>query len=520
MKKTRIVLLTVILLLTLAFSGCGGTDVVAYYLAVDSAALTFDPQIASSGTASLVVRNCFEGLMRIDENGKLKKGLASAYDISADGLTYTFTLRPGTLWHITGNARECLGEKIPEDFNPPVTAHDFEFAVKRAVDPLTGSEFSSLFSSLKGYDGVASGEYGASYLGISAESDSHLVITLSHRDDYFLYKLCEPAAMPCNETFFNACGGRYGLYIKYSMSNGPYYLSRFDETSYRLAKNPDYEGEYKASADVVWLYVNEDENSVVSKVSDGDYNGGFVSAGTYSSLSKKNNFNFVETGDKVRAFLLNPSDSILKEPAVRAAFMCATDPRGFCETAGLEYDSSLLPPVLENRVGIESKFNGKAASKLAASGLEKLEVSSVEITLLCTPVFENALRHQMQTWQQILGAGFNIMLEVCSEQELDSRVKSGDFQIALGTLNAESLSISDYFSVFTENGCLFADDDEVISCVNQIAESPSAESVSAAVSKIADCDIVLPLQSENTVFICSKDYSGPVILPGKYNMYF
>ena len=85
-----------------------------------------------------------------------------------------------------------------------------------------------------------------SEIGVSAPDEKTLVIRLAERNDAFLSVLAEPVSMPCNETFFNACGGRYGLLIAYSLSNGPFYLSYFDETTYRLRKSADYTGAHAA----------------------------------------------------------------------------------------------------------------------------------------------------------------------------------------------------------------------------------------------------------------------------------
>ncbi len=84
-----------------------------------------DPQVVEDVTGAEVVRDLFEGLMNQDATGELVPGVATGFDVSEDGLTYTFTLRD--------NARWSNGD--------PVLASDFVYAWKRAVDPALASEY-------------------------------------------------------------------------------------------------------------------------------------------------------------------------------------------------------------------------------------------------------------------------------------------------------------------------------------------------------------------------------------------
>ena len=84
---------------------------------------SLDPAKAFDAESMEVVNALFEGLMRLDENHQPKPAVAEKVDVSPDGLTYTFTLRTDVKW--------SNGE--------PLTAHDFEYAWKRVLDPKTAS---------------------------------------------------------------------------------------------------------------------------------------------------------------------------------------------------------------------------------------------------------------------------------------------------------------------------------------------------------------------------------------------
>ena len=140
--KRIISFLLCLVMMTGLLASCGSSDPVVLFFAVEESADSFDPQIVSDATASIVVRNCFEGLLRRDENGEVINGVAESWSVSKDGLKYTFKLREDAVWHLTSNAKEQLGDKLPDDFDLSVTAYDFQFALRRAVDPATGAHLS------------------------------------------------------------------------------------------------------------------------------------------------------------------------------------------------------------------------------------------------------------------------------------------------------------------------------------------------------------------------------------------
>ena len=92
---------------------------------IDANPKTIDPQLNSAVDGSKVIRNTFEGLMREIENGEVENGIAEGYEVSEDGLVYTF--------HIRDNAKWSDGEDV--------TAKDFEYAWKRALNPNTAAEY-------------------------------------------------------------------------------------------------------------------------------------------------------------------------------------------------------------------------------------------------------------------------------------------------------------------------------------------------------------------------------------------
>lgn len=516
-----------ILLTALLLSSCGGDEVKALYFAVDASAGTFDPTIASDRTARIIVRNCFEGLVRVDETGSVLPGAAQSWEISPDGLTYTFRIRPDAVWHLTSNAKEQLEGKLPEDFDLRVTAYDFAFGLKRALDPAMGAPDAHLLTAVAGAEAVLAGRTPTDSLGIRADSADTLTITLSHPQTDFLTVLAEPLCMPCSETFFNACGGRYGLFIKYSLSNGPFYLSYFDDTTYRISKSPDYTGPFPPAADVVRLYVCTDTDTLYTKLRSADYSGARMTEEQFEGLDLTKKMSAVSVADRTRAFLLNAASDALSDTSVRMAFILATDTEKFAAASGRQavFDPVPAAAARSDRAGA-SAFNEEKAKALLSAALERSGQSSVTATLKCEKRFETALKKQLQHWQKLFGTSFIINVECVSGEQLAADVKSGDYDIAFYPVGAPSVSAAAFFDGFlsgAEGNIFGTDDEELDSAVRAYAGAASddrSEAYTRVCAGIASNAVILPVWSESTYFVCAKDVGGVILLPGEDSVYF
>lgn len=122
MKK--LLLLLSCLMTAVLFSGCGiqHPDTVSYVLEAEPSRL--DPAMTTALVESNVELQIFEGLTRLDDDDVPQPALAESWDISPDGKTYTFHLRPGIEW----------------SDGTPITAGDIEYSWKRVVDPDVASE--------------------------------------------------------------------------------------------------------------------------------------------------------------------------------------------------------------------------------------------------------------------------------------------------------------------------------------------------------------------------------------------
>ena len=185
---------------------------------------SLDPHKARSESALTILRDLYEGLTALGSDGAPVLAAADSVDISADGRTYRFHLRPGARWS-NGEA---------------VVAEDFAAAWRRLVDPHTAAQYADILSPLRGADAITRGAAAPETLGVHAVGADTLVAELARPTPYFLGVLAHPATFPLNRSSM-AAHGRGFAKPGVMVSNGAFVLTRWDFGSHIVAtRNPLY----------------------------------------------------------------------------------------------------------------------------------------------------------------------------------------------------------------------------------------------------------------------------------------
>ncbi len=522
MKKFICLLLIFVLLLC---SACSSETLISMSFAVKEAAGSFDPQIAENATTNIIVKNCFEGLVRYNENGEIVSGVAKEWSVSEDLLVYTFTLRENAVWHLTNTAKKQLEEKLPEDFSLEVTAFDFEFALKRAVDPAMGAKNAGLLKNIKNASEIITGKASPDTLAVKAIDKYTLKITLSRPQSNFLNVLTESICMPCNETFFEACSGRYGMFIKYFISNGPFYLSYFDESSYRLTKSADYTGDNFPESDILWFYIKPDSTALIPILEEHQYSGAYMSELEFANLETDRKMTVLEIKDVTRCFVLNTKNEVLSDINIRLAFMSVIDAQTLSQENS-KTASGFLPAALGGEeVSVSSSYNPEKAREYLKKGLEELNKEDISVSVLAPKEYEEALKIALQKWQQILGVNMIISVEAVEEALLIESVKKGEYDIAFYPLRASTPCKEDFFADFvslSDSNIINLEDEGYDKLVNSLFSSSSQAQkgvLNKIQKKLLSTGAVVPVWSESTYFVCTQDARGVIALPGEENLY-
>lgn len=175
-----------------------------------------------------ILRALLEGLLRPGENGgEPRPGAATRYEVSADGLTYTFHLRPGAQW--------SDGE--------PVTAAHFAEAYRRLLTPATAAPKAAVFFPVKNARGFVAGtvaDFAA--VGIQATGPLTLVVTLEQPTPRFPHYVASGPWLPVRADVV-AKHGRNWTRPEHFVGNGPFTLAEWRADQRIVArKNPRWHG--------------------------------------------------------------------------------------------------------------------------------------------------------------------------------------------------------------------------------------------------------------------------------------
>lgn len=214
---------------------------------------TLDNQMANSVADSTVGYHLTAPLYR-NVQGTPQPEVATDYTVSDDGLVYTFTLRQDAKW--------SDGE--------PLTAKDYEYGMKRLMDPATASPFAFIGEHFKnGYE-VETGAVPVDELGVKALDDYTLEITLSHPAGYFIGMVGMTSFAPARKDIVEKYGSDYCATADKQVYSGPFMATEFGNGKVVMKKNPNYFDAGKIKLDGVEVITVSNQDTAISMFENGE----------------------------------------------------------------------------------------------------------------------------------------------------------------------------------------------------------------------------------------------------------
>jgi len=281
------------------------------YRALDESS-SLDPQVVEDVDGSYIVRDLFEGLLNSDEEGNLVPGVAERYESNADNTVWTFYLRDEAKW--------SDGE--------PVTAQDFVYAWKRAVDPELASPYAWYMGlmSIENGEAIIAGDKDKSELGIEAIDDYTLRVNLTRSMPYFPQMVTHATTFPSPKWVIEEHGEEWtkpGNLV----GNGAFVLTEhvINERLVRERNELYWDNENNMMDKVVTLVINN-ENQALNRYDAGEVEKTEIPAGQYPRLEK-------ESPDEAHVFprlctyyyTINTDTAPYDDPRVRKALSYAID---------------------------------------------------------------------------------------------------------------------------------------------------------------------------------------------------
>ncbi|MEI0603452.1 peptide ABC transporter substrate-binding protein [Brachyspira alvinipulli] len=292
---------------------------------------TIDPSINVTSDAVFYLIHTFEGLVEKDFNGKLSPAVAESWEISEDGLTYTFKLRTNAKW----------------TDGKPVTANDFVYSWQRVVDPATGSQYGYQHEPVKNAKAITAGDMPKESLGVKAIDDYTLEVTLEAPTAYFLELLSFPTFYPLRKDIIDKYGDKWTLKADTYIGNGAFKLvERNRDESLVMVKNTNYWNIENIVPDKLTFVLMENETGSVAGVKSGNLH--FARSFPRQDIKALQEDGLIVIKPRISSYYycLNLTNDILKDVRVRRALSLAIDRNYIVEqvTMGGEKPAGALVP--------------------------------------------------------------------------------------------------------------------------------------------------------------------------------
>ena len=241
MKIRRLIAVTLALVLTLSVAACLGSCGKKYSgitVQIGPNPETLDPALNSAVDGGNMLITLFETLLIIDENNKVQPGQAEKYEVSEDGLTWTFTMRDGLKW----------------SDGTELNAKDFEYTFKRIVDVNLAAPYGeTVLGMVEGYqdaignpdkEGKTTTTPNTELLNVKASEDGKtLTIKLAYPCAYFDKLAAFGTMSPVQKATVEANGDAWATKPETYVCNGPYMISEWTPSERIVCKkNPNYKG--------------------------------------------------------------------------------------------------------------------------------------------------------------------------------------------------------------------------------------------------------------------------------------
>lgn len=397
-------------------------------LAIGSEPPTIDPALATDSTSGAIIRNVFEGLTSVDENGEVQPGVAESWEVSEDLLTYTFKLREGAKW----------------SNGDPVKASDFEYAWKRVLNPETASQYSSIMYAIAGAEAFNAGEGKEEEVGVKAIDDNTLEVKLAQPTPYFLELTAFYTYMPVHQATVqkedNWAAEAGDLYV----TNGAFSLEEWNHSSdYVLVPNEEYWDRDAVQLDRVNVQIIEEESTANTQFQAGalDYLGAPYSTVSLDAIDLFKSEDQLETKDyaAIYWYKVNTTDDVMKNVNIRKALALGFNRQGLVENVlkgGQQPATSIVPPAIEGfeeDPGFFKDADYDHAKEYLAKGLEELGMKdpaelTINLSINTSEAHASIAQYIQEEWAKNLG--IQTQIDNSEWQVYLDKVSQLDYQVA------------------------------------------------------------------------------------------
>ena len=443
----------VLLILAMAtmFFACGakGSKGSTFSLNLGAEPKSIDPQLSTDIAGGTVNELLSEGLLKRSPDGKPDPGIAEKWEVSPDGMKWTFHLR---------DAKWSNGD--------PITANDFKAAWIRGLDPKVASEYAYMLYPIKNGELFNKGKVTADKVGIKVVDPKTLEVTLEAPTPYFSDLVTFKTYSPINEKFLKETGEKFDTEANQTISSGPYVMKKWvHDSEMKFEKNPNYWNKDNVKVDNIIYKIIPDNSAALNAFKNKEVQVTQITAEQAREYEGKPEL--VESKDgSVWYILPNLKNKFLSNSKIRKAILLAVDRdelvksvlNGTGESArtfvpsgiGIKGISKDFPEEVPTSI---EKYNPQKAKQLFAEGLKELGMTSAPtLEILINDSGNNKPVAEFVQESLRKNLGLNLNVKAVTFQERVSRMASKDFDLVLAGWSGDFKDPITYLDLFVTGG--------------------------------------------------------------------
>ncbi|URM32036.1 peptide ABC transporter substrate-binding protein [Cytobacillus firmus] len=368
---------------------------------------SLNPGLAEDATSGTVLRQILEGLTRIGKDGKPENAMAEDVKVSDDQKTYTFKIR---------DAKWSNGDAV--------TANDFVYAWKWALDPANNSTYAYQLYYIEGAEAANTGEGSLDAVGVKAVDDKTLEVKLVNPTPYFLELTAFYTYLPVNSKVAEAnpewatdAGENY-------TTNGPFHLTEWSHSDkIVLEKSETYWDAETVKLDSIEMIMINDPNTELSMFDNGELDWAGAPTGALPTDAMQALKDDGRLTTQPIAGIYNYKFNTTVEPFnnvnIRKAFAHAINRQEIIDNIlqGEQLPAmAIVPPTMfeENEKGYFPDNDVEKAKEFLQKGLEELgykdasELPAVTLSYNTSEAHQKIAQAIQDMWKQNLGVEVNL----------------------------------------------------------------------------------------------------------------
>ena len=440
-----------ILAMAMMFFACGakGSKGSTFSLNLGAEPKSIDPQLSTDIAGGTVNELLSEGLLKRTPDGKPDPGIAEKWEVSPDGLKWTFHLR---------DAKWSNGD--------PITANDFKAAWIRGLDPKVASEYAYMLYPIKNGELFNKGKVTADKVGIKVVDPKTLEVTLESPTPYFADLVTFKTYSPINEKFLKEAGEKFATEANQTISSGPYVMKKWvHDSEIKFEKNPNYWNKDNVKVDNITYKLIPDNSAALNAFKNKEVQVTNITAEQAREYEGKPELVKSKDGS-VWYILPNLKNKFLSNSKIRKAILLAVDRdelvksvlNGTGESArtfvpsgiGIKGISKDFPEEVPTSI---EKYNPQKAKQLFAEGLKELGMTSAPtLEVLINDSGNNKPVAEFVQESVRKNLGLNLNVKAVTFQERVSRMASKDFDLVLAGWSGDFKDPITYLDLFVTGG--------------------------------------------------------------------